>query len=54
MKLSCDLCGKIWEDIDINPDEDVWSVFQSILSSHRKQSPKCDGNRWTIKILEVK
>lgn len=51
MKLHCDKCGKTWTD-GINPVDGVWTVFQNIMESHRKQSPDCDGDRYDIKLLE--
>jgi len=53
MKLKCDLCNKNWRDKNISKTDGPWQTFQDILESHRKISPKCEGNRYTIKIMEV-
>jgi len=52
MKFECKKCGKTFEYYP-SVNEGVWEAFQNILREHGIVSPKCDGGRWDIRIIQI-
>lgn len=48
----CELCEQSG-GVKVETGEDVWTVAQRILSSHRSVSPDCFGSKYDIRCISV-